>query len=134
VADILLGIIAAGVAVIAIAQVAFLVAAYRAGAEARALITRLHADIEPLVAQMRTIADEVARTSALAAAQAQRIDEMTARVSGLVEEATATVSQGVLAPLRDGLAFVRGLVATVAGAGRLRPSRRRPAKVPDSPD
>jgi len=134
VTNILLGIIAAAVVVIAIAQVAFLLAAYRAGAEAQALVKRLDADIKPLLAQVRAIADEVARTSALATVQAQRIDEMTSRVAGLVEEATATVSREMLAPLRDGLAFVRGLLGAVAGIRRARPARRDGPEFPDSPD
>jgi hypothetical protein len=133
-ADLLLGVIAAGVVVIAVAQVAFLMAAYRAGSHVQALVRRLDDDFKPLLAQVRAIADEVARTSALASVQAQRIDEMTTRVASLVDEATATVSQGVLAPLRDGLAFVRGLVAVVTGAGRARTSRRDRESIPGSPD
>ena len=125
--DLWLGVIAVAVSAMAVSQVALAIAGVRAARQLQALARRLEEDVKPLVGQVQTIAADVARTSALAATQIERVDAMTLRVSGLVDEA-ATLSQGVLTPLRDGLSLVRGLITAFSGRG---PNRPRRTDVPD---
>ena len=130
--DLWLGVIAVAVSAMAVSQVALAIAGIRAARQLQALALRLEQDIKPLLGQVQALAADVARTSTLAATQIERVDAMTLRLSGLVDEATSALSLGILAPLRDGLALVRALVAAFGGQ-RPERSRRAPTKraVPD---
>jgi hypothetical protein len=131
VTDLWLGIIAVAVSAMAVSQVALAIAGIRAARQLQALARRLEEDVKPLVAQVQTIAADVARTSALAATQIERVDAMTLRLSGLVDEATSALSQGILAPLRDGLALVRAFIAAFGGPRPKRPSSSEGGEVHD---
>ena len=90
-----LGVIAAAVVVIAITQVAVAVLAVRAAVQALALGRRLEAEIGPVLEQMRYLSADVARSAAILASQAERVDQLASRVTHRFDEFTAS-------PLREG--------------------------------
>ena len=98
-----LAVIGVAVVVIAVTQVAVAVVAVRAALEALALVKRLEAEVGPVMEQVRNLSADAARSAALLASQAERVDQLASRVTHRVDQFTAT-------PLRDGLALVRTVV------------------------
>lgn len=124
-----LAVIGVAVVVIAVTQVAVAVVAVRAAHEALALVTRLEAEVGPVMEQVRNLSADAARSAALLAAQAERVDQLASRVTHRVDQFAAS-------PLRDGLALVRTAVDlfTRTRADRAVPRERRhpPASADDS--
>lgn len=98
-----LAVIGVAVVVIAVTQVAVAVVAVRAAQEALALVKRLEAEVGPVMEQVRNLSADAARSAALLASQAERVDQLASRV-------THRVDQFTVSPLRDGLALVRTVV------------------------
>lgn len=126
--DVYLAVMTVAVVVVAAAQVVFAIVAFRAARRAQALVARLEQDVKPLLAQVQSISADVARTSALVATQAERVDGVTGRLALIVDDAAAIVTQNLLVPLRDGLALVRSVVAAVGGAAQ----ERAPGRATDA--
>jgi len=103
-----LGVIAAAVVVIAITQVAVAVLAVRAALQALALARRLEAEIGPVLEQVRNLSADAARSAALLASQAERVDQLASRMTHRIDEFAAS-------PMREGLAVVRTIVEAVIG-------------------
>ena len=72
--NVLLGIIAAGVVVMAVIQVAAIVFAMSAARRIGQVADRLERDLTPVVSNLHTVTSEAARMTALAAAQMERAD------------------------------------------------------------
>jgi hypothetical protein len=117
-----LAVIGVAVVVIAVTQVAVAVVAVRAALEALALVKRLEAEVGPVMEQVRNLSADAARSAALLASQAERVDQLASRVTHRVDQFTAS-------PLRDGLALVRTVVdlftRTRSGRPPLARERRR---------
>ena len=125
-----LAVIGVAVVVIAVTQVAVAVVAVRAALEALALVKRLEAEVGPIMEQVRSLSADAARSAALLASQAERVDQLANRVTHRVDQFAAS-------PLRDGLALVRTAVDlfTRSRSGRIPVSRdRRRAPAPGDDD
>lgn len=112
-----LAVIGVAVVVIAVTQVAVAVVAVRAALEALALVKRLEAEIGPVMEQVRSLSADAARSAALLATQAERVDQLASRVTHRVDEFSAS-------PLREGLALVRTVVEAFMGRPGGIPRRR----------
>ena len=126
--DIYLAVIAVAVVVIAATQVALAVVAVRAASQARELARRLEGEIGPVLAQVRSMSADAARSAALIASQAERVDQLASRVTRRIDEFSAS-------PLREGLALVRTIVEALIGnrqGGVARPPE--PRREPNPPD
>jgi hypothetical protein len=109
-----LGTIAIAVAVMAALQVAALGMLIRMIQQAVRAIQKLDRDLTPLLEKAHRIADDAARTSALAAAQAERIDALVTSATERVDETLDVVQRAIVDPIRQGTAFIAGLRAVIA--------------------
>jgi hypothetical protein len=140
--NVLLGIIAGATLVMAIVQVGAIVVAARVARQAREAvgkaeatmdtarqaITSVRDEIRPLLAKAGAVADEAAKSAALATAQAQKIDRLVTDLSKRVDETAAAVQQVVLAPAREGFALVAALRAGLSVLRRGSDWRRRSSR------
>jgi hypothetical protein len=133
VTNVLLGIIAVGVLVMAVIQVAAIVFAMSAARRIGRVADRLERDLSPVVSNLQAITSEAARVTALAAAQMERTDRLFADLSRRAEQVMAAVP-ALLGPAGKGLAFLNGIKAAVAAIYELRRSSRRGPAHPDEED
>jgi hypothetical protein len=133
VTNVLLGIIAAGVLVMAVIQVAAIVFAMSAARRIGQVADRLEHDLSPVLSNLQAMTSEAARVTTLAAAQMERADRMFADLSRRAEQAMAAVPV-LLGPAGKGLAFFNGIKAALAAIQELRRSSRRGAAHPDEED
>jgi hypothetical protein len=129
--DTYLAVIAVAVVVIAVTQVAVAVIAVRAAQEALALVKRLEAEVGPVLEEVRSLSADAARSAALLAAQAERVDQLASRVTHRFDEFAAS-------PLREGLSLVRMIVEAFTGKRQggtqaAREPRRAPEPGGDDP-
>lgn len=129
--DTWLGVIAVAVVVMTITQVAVAVVAVRAALQALALVKRLEAELGPALVDVRSLSADAARSAALLASQAERVDQLASRVTHRIDEFSAS-------PLREGLALVRTIVEALLGKREPRPNaprerRRAPEPADDGP-
>jgi hypothetical protein len=113
-----LAVIGVAVVVIAITQVTVAVVAVRAAQETLALVKRLEAEVGPVMEQVRNLSADAARSAALLASQAERVDQLASRVTHRIDDFAAS-------PLRDGLSLLRTVVDALAGARRGGPQASR---------
>jgi hypothetical protein len=133
VTNVLLGIIAVAVLVIAAIQVAAIVFAVSAARRIGQVADRLEQNLSPVVSNLQTITSEAARMSTLATAQVERADRIFAELSRRVEQIMAAVP-ALLGPAGKGFAFLNGIKAALAAIHELRRSSRRGAAHPDEED
>jgi hypothetical protein len=134
VSDVFLGIIAAAVVVMAAIQVAAIVFAARAARSVGEAVSRFQDDVRPIVASLQTLTADAARATASATAQVERaqktVDAMLTRVDAIgarVEQTLQTVQNGILAPAREGYAFMQAIRSIFSST---RPSRQVPRARP----
>jgi hypothetical protein len=127
--DVFLGIIAVAVAVMAISQVAAIVFAARAARSVGDAVSRFERDVRPIVANLQTLSADAARATASATAQVERtqktVEAVLSRVDAIsarVEQTLQTVQQGILAPAREGFAFVQAIRSIFSSARSSRPA------------
>jgi hypothetical protein len=126
--DTYLAVIAVAVAVMAVIQVAAIVVAMRAVRRVGDAVSRLEGDLRPIMANLKSMSVDAARTASIAAAQAQRAEQLIGDLSARVNSTAAVVEQAVIAPAREAYAVVQGLMAAVSAFRQGTPSTgRRPA-------
>ena len=131
--NVLLGIIAVAVLVMAIIQVAAIVFAMNAARRIGQVADRLEQDLRPVMSNLQTITHEAARASALAAAQMERADRMFGDISRRAEQVMSAIPS-LLGPAGKGFAFLNGIKAALAAIQELRRSPGRRAAHPDEED
>ena len=129
--DTWLAVIAVAVVVMAITHVAVAVVAVRAALQTLALVKRLETELGPALVDVRSLSADAARSAALLASQAERVDQLASRVTNRFDEFAAS-------PVRDGLALLRTIVEAFVGnreprASGPREGRRAPAPADDEP-
>ncbi len=111
---VLLAIIAGATLVMALIQLAVVVVAARLAQRAEAAVTRLEQDLRPVIASAAAAAGHASRAAALAAAQAERADRVLGDLASRIDDTTATLHRGLLAPAREGRAVLAGVQAALA--------------------
>jgi hypothetical protein len=132
--DLFLGTIAVATLLMALAQVGAMVVAARFARQAQQTLVTVHEEIRPLLAKASAVADEAARTAALASAQVQKIDNLVTDLSHRVDETATVLQRAIVTPARQGvalLAAVRAGLAALRGIGDLR--RRSPRSEEEDP-
>jgi hypothetical protein len=109
-----LALIAAAVVVMAVLQVAVVVAAARFARQAAQSVTELRRDLRPVVDKVNRIADDAARATALAAAQVERLDQVMSTAAARIDETMNVVQGAIIQPVRHGAAAVAAFRAAVA--------------------
>jgi hypothetical protein len=129
--ELLLGVIALAVAVMAIVQVGAIVAGLRVARRVEQLATELETGIKPLLAKMTTLTGEATKAATLAASQVERFDRIFGELSASLEETLVSARRLMAGPAREGMAIVAGVRAAVSAFQGLREtSRRRSASRP----
>lgn len=126
--NVLLGIIAVAVLIMAILQVAAAILAARAARRVAEAVSRFDADVRPIVANIQQMTNDAARATSLAAAQVERIDRVMNDVSRHVEQ-TARAIPLLVESARDGFTVLGGLKAVVSAFREMRRPREKPAAV-----
>ena len=112
--DVLLAVIAVAVAVMAIIQVTAVVVAFRAARRVGDVVTKFESDVRPIVANLKSMSDDAARTASIASAQAKRAEQLLGDLTTRVSDTVAAVEATIVAPARDAYAMVQGLLAAFA--------------------
>ena len=115
-----LGIIAVSVLVMAAIQVGAVIAGARLAQRVNRLADQIQKEVQPLSANLQTVAAEAARASTLAAQQVERADRLFADVSQRVEETVTLVQEAIVQPARQSMAVVAGFKAVIATLSGLR--------------
>lgn len=131
--NLLLGIIALAVLVMAILQVAAAILAARAARRLADVVTRLDADVRPIVMNLHQITSDAARATSLAAAQVERIDRVMGDVSRHVEQ-TARAIPLLVESARDGFTVLGGVKAVVNAFREMRRKGESKAEPVDEED
>ena len=128
--DLFLGIIALAVLLMAAIQVAAVVFAARAARRVDRLADRLEQDLRPIVISLQALTAEAARASALAVVQVERADKLFTDLGVRVEHIMASVQDSLIAPAREGFAWLTGLKAALSAFREIREGNpRQPAAV-----
>lgn len=125
--DVLLGLIALGVLVMAIIQVAAIVFAARAARRVGDAVSRFEDDVRPIVKNLQVMSAEAARATSAAAAQVDRAERMLGDLTVRMDETLTAVQQTILAPARDGLAVLHGIRAALSALRSRDVRRSRPS-------
>lgn len=129
--ELFLGVIAFAVLLMALIQVAAIVAGIRLARRVDQLATQLERDVKPLLANLTAVTTEAARTAALAARQVERFDQVFAELTERVDQTLAAAQSFVVGPARQGMAIFAGVSALIDSFRGLREaSRRRQASRP----
>jgi hypothetical protein len=97
-----LAIIALSMLVLATVQIVVLLRIAKLAQQATAAVEDMRKEIHPLIAKVHRIADDAARTTALALTQVERIDALLSSTAERVDEAVTTVRAVVGAPFGSG--------------------------------
>ena len=127
----LLGVIAAATAIMALVQVGALVILTRVATQVRDMASTVQQDLRPLIARANAIADEAHKTATLATAQAQKVDRLVTDLTRRVDDTSAIIQEGILTPVREGLAVIAGLKAALEVLKGLRDRHGRRRRVED---
>jgi len=133
--EVLLGIIAFAVLVMAVVQVGAVVAGMRLARRVDQMATQLDQEIKPLIANINAFSAEAARAAALAAKQAERLDKVFGELVQRADETLSAAQAFVTGPARQGMAIVTGVKAVLESfRGMREASRRRTAARPTADD
>lgn len=126
--DIFLGVIAVAVLTMAVIQVAAIVFALRAARRVDEAVSRLERRVEPIVANLQTLTADAARATGIATTQVERATQLMTDLTRRIDDTAAAVQASIVAPAREGIAIVQGVLAALA-AFRAGPSaaKRRPS-------
>lgn len=112
--DLFLGVIALAVLVMAIIQVAAIVFAARTARRVSDAVSRLERGVQPIVSNLQQVSADVARASASAAAQVERAGRLLDDVATRLDTTLASVHEHIIAPAREGFAFLQSLKSIFA--------------------
>ena len=130
---VLLGLIAAGVLLMAGGQVTAVIMAIRATRRVGDTPNRLEDSIRPIVSNVQQMSEDAARATAIATAQVAKAERMMDDVSRKIDETMDMVQHAILAPARNGMAMLEGLKAAFGaffgGGNSGRRRSPRPASV-----
>lgn len=123
--ELLLGVIAFAVLLMALIQVAAIYAGIRLARRVGQLTSQLDQEIKPLIANLTALTSEAARTAALATRQVERFDQVFGELTERVDQTLAAAQSFVTGPAKQGMAIFAGVSALIDSFRGLRESTRR---------
>ena len=126
-AELLLGVIAVAVAVMAIVQVGAIVAGLRVARRVEQIADDLETGVKPLIANLTSLSSDASRAANLAAAQVERFDKVFSELTARLDHTLTTAHQFVTGPAREGMAIVAGIRAAASALQGMREATRRRA-------
>jgi type IV secretory pathway VirB2 component (pilin) len=124
-AEVLLGVIAVAVAVMAIVQVGAIVAGLRVARRVERLVTDMETTVKPMVANLTSMSAEASRAASVVAAQVERLDRVFADLSARVDATLTTAHSIVTGPAKEGMAIIAGVRAALTALKGMRDATRR---------
>jgi hypothetical protein len=122
--DVFLGVIAAATLLIAVGQIAVMVAAGRMARRLEQVVQQFERDVKPLFGHLNAIGRDASRAAALAAAQVERADRLFSDIASRVDYALNTVQASIRGPAREGRALMSGFRAAMQAIRELRRNGR----------
>lgn len=123
-----LAIIAVATFLIALVQVAIIVAAGLVARRIGRLVDQVEHDLKPIFASLNAIGRDASRAAALATAQVERADRLFADLAGRVEQVAAGIQSSLGAPAREGRALMSAFRAAMQAIRDMRRERARRAR------
>ena len=123
--ELLLGVIAVAVAVMAIVQVGVIIAGLRVARQVERIASDLEKGVKPLIANLTTLSAEASRVANLAGGQVERFDQLCNELTSKVEQAVTAAQRFVRRPAREGMAVMAGIRAAVTALQGMRETTRR---------
>jgi len=120
--DVFLGVIAAATLLIAIGQIAIMVAAGRMARRLEQVVEQFERDVKPLFGHLNAIGRDASRAAALAAAQVERADRLFTEIAARVDYTLNTVQATISGPVREGRALMSAFRAAMHVIRELRRS------------
>jgi len=134
-AEVLLGVIAFSVVLMAVVQVGAIMAGLRVARRVERLASELESGVKPLIANLTAVSAEASKAANLAVTQVERFDRLFADLTVKVEQTISVAQQFITGPAHSGVALVAGIRAGLTAFQSLREAaRRRRAARPGSFD
>jgi len=134
-AEFLLGVIAFATLAMAVVQIGLIVGVIVATAKISRRVDRLSDQIEhelkPLFANLNSIGRDASHVMALAAAQVERADMLITDLTARLGEALGQLQAAIMAPVREGQAWVNAFRAALSVLGTIRRSGRGRSRAED---
>ena len=128
--DLFLGLIAAGVLLMAAGQVTAVILALRATRRLSESFTRLEESVRPIVSNVQQMSEDAARATAMATAQVARAEQLLDDVTRRIDETLSMVQRMIVTPARNGIAVIEGVKAAFGAFFGGSSSHRRPPPGP----
>ena len=113
-----LAVIAIGVTVMTVVQVAVLLVVARSARQLAETAQKIRQEVSPLADKVNRIADDAGKAAALALAQIERLDRALSATTQRVDETLNVVQGALMEPIRHGAAVVsalRGVLSVFRG-------------------
>jgi hypothetical protein len=123
--ELFLALIAVATFLIALVQVAVMVAAGLLARRLGRLADQVEQELKPIFASVNAIGRDAARAASLATAQVERADRLFADLAARVEQVAAGFQASLGAPAREGRAFLRAFRAAIQAIRDIRAERAR---------
>jgi len=107
-------VIAVSTALMALIQIGALIYGAILARRVNRLADRVEREIDPFMAKVHEMGDQASHATKLAAAQVERADQLTSRLSQRAEETLDVAQQVIITPAREVLALVDGIRAAIA--------------------
>ena len=118
--DVFLGVIAVATLLIAVGQIAIMVAAGRMARRLEQAVEQFERDVKPLFGHLNAIGRDASRAAALAAAQVERADRLFSDIAYRVDYTLNTVQASIRGPVREGRALMSAFRAAMQAIRELR--------------
>jgi hypothetical protein len=118
--DVFLGVIAAATLLIAVGQIAVMVAAGRMARRLEQVVEQFERDVKPLFGHLNAIGRDASRAAALAAVQVERADKLFSDLASRVDDTLNTVQESISGPVREGRALMSAVRAAMQAIRELR--------------
>ncbi len=123
--EVLIGIIAFAVAVMAVVQVGAVVAGLRLARRVEQIADQIESGVRPLLSNLTTLSAEATRAATVAAGQVERIDRAVTELTTRLDHTLGAAQRIVAGPAKDGMAIVAGVKAAVTALQGMREATRR---------
>ena len=118
--DVFLGVIAAATLLIAVGQIAIMVAAGRMARRLEQVVEQFERDVKPLFGHLNAIGRDASRAATLAAAQVERADRLFSEIAARVDYTLNALQASIGGPVREGRALMSAFRAAMQAIRELR--------------
>jgi len=122
-----LGVIAVATLATAVVQIGLLIAAGLLARRMSRFVDEVEREVRPVIGHLTSIAKDASHVSAIAVAQAERVEALIVDVAGKIDQTVTTIHSAFVSPARRGRAWLVAFQAVLAAIREFRsnPSRRR---------